>query len=103
MSPEQEFRQPLDPPHRYGEQFSTCGTAQLPEPLHDAVGWNDDAEAQAGPPHCVVLPACAQTPPLHRPVLPQMLIVGFEQRPCGSAVLSLTVLQVPRLPVTLHA
>jgi hypothetical protein len=75
----------------------------VPEPLHEPVGWNDDAEVQNAPAHCVPLPGCAQAPPLHRPVLPQMLSVGFEQRPCGSAVLSLTALHVPGLPGRLHA
>ena len=102
-SPEHEFRQPLAPPHRYGEQFCTDGSVQLPAPLHEPAGWNDDAEVQDAPAHCVALPGWAQTPPLHRPVLPQVLSVGFEQRPCGSAALSLTVVHVPRLPGRLHA
>jgi hypothetical protein len=57
---------------------------------------------QAGGAQLTVVAAWVQAPaPLQLPVLPQVPLVA--QRPCGSATVLGTFVQVPRLPATLQA
>ena len=74
---------------------------QVPPPEQKAVGVNV-VPLQAAGAQLTLVAAWVQAPlPLQLPVLPQVPLVA--QRPCGSATVLGTLVQVPRLPETLQA
>lgn len=87
----------LKPP----EQVDEVGAAQLPLPLQCETGVKV-VPLQDWLPQETPVPASWQAPaPLQAPVLPQGGLA--VQRPCGSAVLAVTLAQVPGLPAVLQA
>ena len=88
-------------PHMYGAQLDEVGAAQPPLPLQCEIGVYVDPEHD-GVPQATPVPETWQAPaPLQAPVLPQGGLGAH--RPCGSAASSGTLVQLPALPVTLHA
>jgi hypothetical protein len=88
-------------PQTDGVQATVAGLEQAPEPLQVAAGVNA-LPTQDATPQTTVFPACWQVPlALQKPVLPQRVLGAQPAR--GAAVPAGTFVQVPRLPVRLHA
>ena len=85
-------------PQMYGAQVWVVAVPQLPLPLQNAAGVKV-VPLQDADPHWTEVDASWQLPPLHRPVLPQVVDTG--QSPCGSGELFETAWQVP-VPDTLQ-
>lgn len=68
------------PSQRPGAQLTFAGVTQVPLPLHVEGGTYVDIPAQDAARHVVFTGCCAQRPPEHWPVLPQVLAAWTGQR-----------------------
>jgi hypothetical protein len=94
-------RQAVEVPHRYGEQLTGITGAQVPVPVQCDIGVNV-ASTHDTTPQALDAGATLHAPsPSHLPSFPHG--GAGVQRLCGSVVPAATGLQVPALPVTLHA